>query len=75
MKTFLTGSALYKPTKHLLVFSSGQFTATAPTGVMSKQSFVETFENMVSVAFGMEQLPDVWMNISPQQVSRQLDLN
>nr|XP_022317151.1 sperm flagellar protein 2-like isoform X9 [Crassostrea virginica] len=45
-----------------------QFTATAPTGVMSKQSFVETFENMVSVAFGMEQLPDVWMNISPQQV-------
>lgn len=44
---------------------------------MSKQSFVETFENMVSVAFGMEQLPDVWMNISPQQVpvSRQLDLN
>uniref|UniRef100_K1P929 Sperm flagellar protein 2 n=1 Tax=Magallana gigas TaxID=29159 RepID=K1P929_MAGGI len=45
-----------------------QFTATAPTGVMSKQSFVETFENMVSVAFGMEQLPDIWMNISPQQV-------
>ncbi|XP_048761563.2 sperm flagellar protein 2-like isoform X3 [Ostrea edulis] len=45
-----------------------QFTATGPTGVMSKQSFVETFENMVSVAFGMEQLPDIWMNISPQQV-------
>ncbi|XP_062579929.1 sperm flagellar protein 2-like isoform X2 [Saccostrea cucullata] len=45
-----------------------QFTATAPTGVMSKQSFVETFENMVSVSFGMEQLPDIWMNISPQQV-------
>ena len=45
-----------------------QFTATAPSGIMSKQSFLETFENMVSVAFGMEQLPDVWMNITPMQV-------
>lgn len=46
-----------------------QFATTAPTGVMSIKSFSETFENMVSVTHGMEQLPDVWLNISQQQVS------
>lgn len=45
-----------------------QFQETAPTGVLSKQSFIETFETMVGVAFGMEQLPDHWMNINPVQV-------
>ncbi|XP_071117594.1 sperm flagellar protein 2-like [Haliotis cracherodii] len=45
-----------------------QFTATAPTGVMSSKSFCETFENIVSVTHGMEQLPDVWMNITPSQI-------
>jgi len=45
-----------------------QFATTAPTGVMSIKSFTETFENMVSVTHGMEQLPDVWLNISQQQV-------
>ena len=45
-----------------------QFLTTAPTGVMSSKSFLETFENMVSVTHGMEQLPDVWLNITPQQV-------
>ncbi|KAH3733219.1 hypothetical protein DPMN_039644 [Dreissena polymorpha] len=46
----------------------GQFATTAPTGVMSIKSFCETFENMVSVTHGMEQLPDVWLNITPQQI-------
>lgn len=45
-----------------------QFQKTAPTGVLSKQSFVDTFETMVSVAYGMEQLPDQWMNMNPVQV-------
>jgi len=36
---------------------------------LSKQSFVDTFETMVSVAYGMEQLPDQWMNINPVQVA------
>lgn len=47
-----------------------QFATTAPTGVMSIKSFCETFENIVSVTHGMEQLPDVWLNISQQQVKR-----
>ena len=46
-----------------------QFQSTAPSGVLSKQSFVDTFETMVSVAYGMEQLPDQWMNINPAQVA------
>ncbi|XP_069125844.1 sperm flagellar protein 2-like isoform X2 [Argopecten irradians] len=45
-----------------------QFTAIAPTGVLSARSFTDTFENIVSVAHGMEQLPDMWMNISSGQV-------
>ncbi|XP_052777050.1 sperm flagellar protein 2-like isoform X2 [Mya arenaria] len=45
-----------------------QFATTAPTGVMSNKSFLETFENMVSVTHGMEQLPDIWLNVSPQQI-------
>ena len=47
-----------------------QFATTAPTGVMSTKSFMETFETMVAVTHGMEQLPDVWLNITPQQVSK-----
>lgn len=45
-----------------------QFQSTAPSGVLSKQSFVDTFETMVSVAYGLEQLPDQWMNINPAQI-------
>ena len=37
---------------------------------MSTKSFMETFETMVAVTHGMEQLPDVWLNITPQQVSK-----
>lgn len=45
-----------------------QFATTAPTGVMSNRAFMETFENMVAVTHGMEQLPEVWLNISQQQI-------
>ena len=46
-----------------------QFCATAPTGIMSTRCFSETLENLVSVTYGMEQLPDLWMRITPSQVS------
>ena len=36
---------------------------------MSSKAFIETLENMVSVTYGMEQLPDAWMHITPGQVS------
>ena len=45
-----------------------QFAAIAPSGVMSAKSFVDTLENIVSVAHGMEQLPDSWMHVGPGQV-------
>ncbi|XP_053393746.1 sperm flagellar protein 2-like isoform X2 [Mercenaria mercenaria] len=45
-----------------------QFATTAPTGVMSNRAFMETFENMVAVTHGMEQLPEVWLNITQQQI-------
>ena len=45
-----------------------QFSAIAPSGIMSSKSFTETLENVVSVTHGMEQLPDMWMHIAPSQV-------
>ncbi|XP_076440661.1 sperm flagellar protein 2-like isoform X2 [Babylonia areolata] len=45
-----------------------QFSAIAPTGIMSSKSFTETLENTVSVTHGMEQLPDMWMHITPAQI-------
>ncbi|KAL8590470.1 hypothetical protein ACOMHN_011683 [Nucella lapillus] len=45
-----------------------QFSAIAPSGIMSSKSFTDTLENMVSVTHGMEQLPDTWMHITPAQI-------
>lgn len=45
-----------------------QFSSTAPTGIMSCKSFVETLENIVSVSHGMETLPDLWMHVTPSQI-------
>ncbi|ESO92609.1 hypothetical protein LOTGIDRAFT_120497 [Lottia gigantea] len=45
-----------------------QFLEIAPNGVLSNKGFVETLENMVSVSFGMETLPDQWMNITTTQI-------
>ena len=46
-----------------------QFSAIAPSGIMSSKAFIETLENVVSVTHGMEQLPDQWMHMTAGQVS------
>ncbi|GFR65233.1 sperm flagellar 2, partial [Elysia marginata] len=46
-----------------------QFTATAPTGIISNKAFIEMFENLVSVTCGMESLPDMWMHLTPSQIA------
>ncbi|KAK6179274.1 hypothetical protein SNE40_011674 [Patella caerulea] len=45
-----------------------QFILTAPNGVLSSRTFVETFETIVSVTYGLEALPDHWMNINHGQI-------
>lgn len=46
-----------------------QFSTIAPSGMISSKAFMETFENLVAVSQGIESLPELWMNITPAQVS------
>ena len=45
-----------------------QFALTAPTGVLSMSSFEETFRNLTALTHGTEQIPDMWMNITPEKL-------
>lgn len=41
----------------------GQFSLTAPSGVLSVKSFQETFQDLASLTHGSENLPEMWSNL------------
>lgn len=40
----------------------------APSGVLSTKSFIDTFQDLTSLTHGMEIMPDIWMNVTPNQL-------
>ena len=52
-----------------------QFALTAPSGMLSLTAFEDTFRSLTALTHGTEQIPDMWMNITPEkleQMSQQL---
>ncbi|CAG5136743.1 unnamed protein product, partial [Candidula unifasciata] len=45
-----------------------QLKEIAPAGIISKKAFTEMFASLVSVTHGTEQLPELWMQLTPSQI-------
>jgi len=41
---------------------------TAPSGMMSLKTFQEILTDVTSLSHGTEQLPEAWLNLSPEKV-------
>ncbi|XP_074641466.1 sperm flagellar protein 2-like, partial [Tubulanus polymorphus] len=51
-----------------LVLLYKQFSLVAPEGVLSTKAFIDMIQDMTTLTHGMETLPDVWLNITPNQL-------
>ncbi|KAK2168514.1 hypothetical protein LSH36_16g05047 [Paralvinella palmiformis] len=45
-----------------------QFSMTAPSGMMSLKTFQEILTDVTSLSHGTEQLPEAWLNLSPEKL-------